>query len=310
MERWEFEQRRSLPLEAKEIMAMDRIRSFIEKVGASFVSWSTGIDSLVAGDLARRVDPSIPFVFADTGLEYPENRNLLDIYDNVVRMTPHKDFRTVIKAYGYPVVSKEQSQRIYEYRTTKSEYMKKRLMYGVYSNGSTYLSGKISNKWKFLIDAPFPISHKCCEYLKKEPLRRYGKQTGRMVILGTRADESQTRIQSYLKNGCNVFTGKIQCRPLSVWTKEDVWNYIKKYNLVYSRAYDMGYDRTGCMFCPIGVQNEQEPNKFQKMQLTHPMLWRYCMDNLGLKEVLEYMGIPWENKRSGIKEAACSQEGE
>jgi len=34
------------------------------------------------------------------------------------------------------------------------------------------------------------------------------------------------------------------------------------------------------------------------------------MDNLGLKEVLEYMGIPWENKRSGIKEAACSQEGE
>jgi len=34
--------------------------------------------------------------------------------------------------------------------------------------------------------------------------------------------------------------------------------------------------------------------RFQKLKETHPKLWKYCMNKLGLKEVLEYMDIPYE----------------
>lgn len=32
----------------------------------------------------------------------------------------------------------------------------------------------------------------------------------------------------------------------------------------------------------------------QRMKETHPKQYAYCMENLGLKEVLEYIGIPYE----------------
>ena len=54
------------------------------------------------------------------------------------------------------------------------------------------------------------------------------------------------------------------------------------------------------MFCMFGVHLDKTPNRFQQLQKTHPQLWRYCMKpwdkgGLGMREVLEYMGIPYEN---------------
>lgn len=55
-----------------------------------------------------------------------------------------------------------------------------------------------------------------------------------------------------------------------------------------------GLSRTGCMFCMLGVHLEKEPNRFQRMKVTHPKQYAYCMDKLGLREVLEYIGVPYE----------------
>lgn len=78
------------------------------------------------------------------------------------------------------------------------------------------------------------------------------------------------------------------------------YEYIHKYNLPYCKVYDMGYVRTGCVFCMFGVHLDKTPNRFQQLQKTHPQLWRYCMKpwdkgGLGMREVLEYMGVPYEN---------------
>jgi 3'-phosphoadenosine 5'-phosphosulfate sulfotransferase (PAPS reductase)/FAD synthetase len=86
--------------------------------------------------------------------------------------------------------------------------------------------------------------------------------------------------------------------PLAFWTEKDIWEYIHKYNIPYSPIYDMGYSRTGCMFCMYGVQSEKEPNKFQMMETTHPKIYKYCMDNLGLSAVLDYIGINYKNENS------------
>ena len=37
------------------------------------------------------------------------------------------------------------------------------------------------------------------------------------------------------------------------------------------------YGRTGCIFCMFGTHYDGEPTRFQRLQRTHPKLWRYCM---------------------------------
>ena len=52
--------------------------------------------------------------------------------------------------------------------------------------------------------------------------------------------------------------------------------------------------RTGCMFCMFGVHMEKGENRFQRMHRTHPKQWAYCMDKLGLREVLAFINVPCE----------------
>lgn len=111
------------------------------------------------------------------------------------------------------------------------------------------------------------------------------------------AEESQLRKRSYIEHGCNIFReGKEKSLPLSIWKTEDIWNYIKKYNIPYSKIYDMGYSRTGCMFCMFGVHMEKEPNRFQRMEKTHPKQYDYCMNKLDCKKILKTLGVNYKNK--------------
>lgn len=50
-----------------------------------------------------------------------------------------------------------------------------------------------------------------------------------------------------------------------------------------------GVSRTGCVFCCYGVHLEPTPNRFDRLKETHAQLHDYCMDKLGLKEVLDYV---------------------
>lgn len=55
-----------------------------------------------------------------------------------------------------------------------------------------------------------------------------------------------------------------------------------------------GVDRTGCMFCMFGCHLEEEPNKFQRMKETHPQIYDYCINKLGLGKVLDYIGVKYD----------------
>ena len=74
--------------------------------------------------------------------------------------------------------------------------------------------------------------------------------------------------------------------PLSFWIEDDIWKYIRENKLAYSKIYDMGEERTGCMWCMFGVQLEKGENRFDRMRRNHPKQYSYCMDKLGMKEVL------------------------
>lgn len=82
-------------------------------------------------------------------------------------------------------------------------------------------------KYSFFLDAPFEISNKCCNVMKKEPAHRYQKQTGRNPMTAQMATESRMRTQKWLQNGCNGFDLKSPIsNPMAFWKEQDVLLYI------------------------------------------------------------------------------------
>lgn len=316
----------ALPLERKIQITQTRIMEWCMRYkNQVYISFSGGKDSTVLLDLTRRINPDIPAVFCDTGLEYPEIREFVKSIENVTWIYPvrydrkqHKyvrtNFREVIEYYGYPLPSKENARRIHELRhqNLSPEY-RKRLM-GERENVSSHRS--VPKRWHCLIDAPFEVSEQCCFVMKKVPFRQYEKETGRKVILGTMAEESSLRRERWIKYGCNIFdteSKRPQSRPLSFWTEQDILRYLSTYEIPYCSIYGdivkkeickpdselktTGCHRTGCMFCMFGCHLEKAPNRFQTMQRTHPKQYAYCMKprsegGLGLDEVLNYIGVP------------------
>ena len=305
----------SLPLEAKINMTKNRIRWWLNEYDA-YVSFSGGKDSTVLLHIARQISPSIPAVFIDTGLEYPELREFVKTVPNVTWIKPEMNFRKVIETYGYPIISKEVSKRISEYHNAQNKgNLEQSLAYKEF-NGIRKIGNNKSSfnkqKYKFLLDSDFLISHKCCDIMKKKPAKSFEKETGLKPIVATMACESQDRRTAWLRHGCNAFDSKRPIsQPMSFWTEQDVLEYIKRFNLPYAsvygeilqdkngKYYTTGCNRTGCVFCGFGCHLEKEPNRFQRLKVTHPKLWDYCMKpwdegGLGMKEVLEYINVKIE----------------
>jgi 3'-phosphoadenosine 5'-phosphosulfate sulfotransferase (PAPS reductase)/FAD synthetase len=198
-------------------------------------------------------------------------------------------FSDVIDKYGFPLVSKEISQKIYEIKNSNSEKLKNKRLFGD-TNGN----GKMSEKWKYLIGTNFKISDNCCDALKKAPIKLYEKRSGLKPFVGTMAVDSFSRRTSYLKSGCNSFLSRPMSIPIAFWLEQDIWDYIKQEKIKYSPIYDMGYTRTGCMFCMFGVHLEKSPNRFQRMKITHHKLWDYCINHLNLRLPLDTINVKYE----------------
>ena len=47
------------------------------------------------------------------------------------------------------------------------------------------------------------------------------------------------------------------------------------------------------MFCMFGAHLEKEPNRFQLMKQTHPQIYDYCINKLGLGHVLDFLNIKY-----------------
>ena len=272
--------------------------------GQVYISFSGGKDSTVLLHIARQIYPEIEAVFVNTGLEYPEIQKFVKSFDNVTILRPKMRFDEVIKKYGYPLISKEVSQRIHEFKKAKTSWAQQRWeKLGKYADKSPRYD---LTKWKPLRDSDIPVSHMCCTVMKKNPAKEFEKQTCKKPILATMADESTLREVAWVQNGCNAFDAKRPTsQPMSFWTEQDVLQYIKKYNvpiapvygeIVYekepeqTRLEDFGIEgcgterlcttgckRTGCIFCAFGAHLEKEPSRFQRLKDTHPRQYEYCI---------------------------------
>lgn len=326
-----YAQRKYLPYEEKVKLAIRRIREWNEYWGGMvYVSYSGGLDSTVLLALVRMtLGKNVPAVFCNTGLEYPEIVQFArkaKKYGAYEEIRPEKNFRQVILEEGYPVISKENASKIRKLRNGKlSSRYRNYLLHG--DERGKY--GMLPKKWQPYINAPFEISDRCCDVMKKKPFNKYVKKTGRYPFIGITQDESFRRQNQYSKTGCNVYDGTtIKSQPLGPWTKQNVLQFAyehigKEIKLRDGSSYIFdicpvygeiikdrqgifhltGEQRTGCMYCAFGVMNEKEPNRFQRMQSSHPKHYDLCMKpieegGLGMREVLRYMEVPYETWES------------
>lgn len=290
----ELNARQSLPLDLKIELSEESIRRWYERFdGRVSVSFSGGMDSTVLLHLVRQIYPDVVGICVDA-LLYPEIKEHVRETENVLIVRPEMSFKQVVEKYGYPAISKRIAQYVREVRNAKGDTATKRLrLTGITSKNIYQPMAMISKKWQFLCNAPFPISDKCCEMLKKQPLDKAHLENGLLPFVGTRAEEASQRAQTYYLYGCNAYDIKRpRSTPLAFWLNQDIWEYIHKFNIKYSTIYNMGYTRTGCFACMFGVHMEEEPNRFQMMRKTHPQLWRAC-ENWGIPDVLDYIGVPY-----------------
>ena len=334
------------PLDRKIGVTQTRLVEWIEKYnGKIYISFSGGKDSTVLADLAARVykatqrtDP-LTLVFVNTGLEYPEIQKFVRDFAEWLRATykipvnleirtPEMSFPEVLSKYGYPVIGKEVAKVIY-YAKRGSGWAINRLD-GLDKNGKPSKFKERYMKYKFMIDAPFDTSQLCCDVMKKGPAKKYEAETGRKPVVATMTEESQQRLDSWMKYGCNSFeSDRPISKPMSFWTEQDVLQYLKMTGIPLASVYGKivnadpqmnlfeaverqklkttGCDRTGCMYCMFGIMSDKEPNRFQRMRQTHPRQYAYCIggghlengvlkpdkNGLGLGVILDYIGKPY-----------------
>jgi len=114
----------------------------------------------------------------------------------------------------------------------------------------------------------------CCDVFKFSPLTHYARANNiDGFITGLRSSESNKRAD-YSKKDDNPLVSVSQINPILEWKKEDVWNYIEKYNLPSNPLYDK-MERIGCWCCPYKTNSEMKI-----VQEEFPKLWRVLESHL------------------------------
>ena len=302
--REELKRLQALPLADKVALAKLRIQEWYEHWdGKVCVNYSGGKDSTVLLHLVRELYPEVPAVYLDHGMELDIVRDFICQTPNVIKVKPEMNFRQVVEKYGWVYPSKAVAKRI--------EAARRGAPYALANLDGKNLDGTPSGfmkdrymRWRHLLNAPFKISPMCCVVMKERPLDRFLKKTGKKPYLGLLACESDRRATRWQRYGCNAFDNKhpTSC-PLSVWTDQDILRYIKEEGLPIAESYGKivksegklkttGESRTGCIFCLIGT-HLQKVNRIQRLKELEPDRYRYCMETLGLKEVMEWLKIPY-----------------
>lgn len=92
----------------------------------------------------------------------------------------------------------------------------------------------------------------CCRIRKVEPLNR-ALRSNKAWITGQRRAQSATRAELAVQED-DVAHAMQKFNPLTDWSEDDVWYYIRSNNVPYNALHDKGYPSIGCEPCTRAVQ--------------------------------------------------------
>lgn len=317
----------ALPYDIKMRKADLRIREWVEYWGENnvAVSFSGGLDSLVLLHKVRQLYPNVKAV-AIRAIECKNNQKIIDKTENVVILKSVYNMIEVVKKFGYPLISKKTAKSIRRLQNPTDRNLKSRnlALTGITSDGRESPRFKLPQRWRKFIDSEYKISEQCCYYMKEKPMIDYAKENDVHYIIGTKAEDSQTRESSYLGTGCNSFKESGNSNPLGFILHQDILRYIVENELDYSEEYGeivetknmkpisklklrlmIKYDRkvelvttkasrTGCFICGFGLHMERQPNRFQRMEVDDPKLYDFAINKMGYGAVLDFAEIPYK----------------
>lgn len=89
---------------------------------------------------------------------------------------------------------------------------------------------------------------------------------GRLILTGVRKSESNKRSKRRMVETCFKDGSKRYLNIIINWTDAEVWQFIKEQKISYCKLYDEGFERIGCLFCPIasGPNRKREAERYPR----------------------------------------------
>lgn len=220
----------------KATMAIERLRiasemSLMHYKKPLLITYSGGKDSAVLLDLAERAGIPFEVVHSHTTVDAPET-----VYH--VRK---------------------------EFRRLEDKGIQCHIDYPVYK-------GKRVSMWTLIPEKSMPptrIARYCCAILKEASGKnkfivtgvRWAESVRRknsIGIYGTMPSDPLKRINLNNDNDdtrrlfetCTLKAKRV-CNPIVDWSDDDVWNYANDRRLILNPVYQMGFNRVGCIGCPM-----------------------------------------------------------
>lgn len=310
MTRWEFEQKQSLPYEAKVKLAARRANEFYDEIvgnrGANVHVSVGGLDSITLLLFLRSIGLDVEAI----SVSALEDKSIQAVHKQlgVQRISPGMRQVDVLNKFGFPVISKEKASKIKALQnpTERNATVRHAIMTGECGKQGGYRTGtrmQLPKKWLELFGgpenerygtdyrtAPFKVSDDCCYYMKEQPCDKWAREHNSFPYLGLMASEGGRREKSLIANGCNYY-GKTTIRscPFATFLRQDLLQLAldlnvpvpEIYGTIERRAdgtlYTTNAQRTGCTMCGFGIHIEQRPHRFDRLREMNPKAWKYYM---------------------------------
>lgn len=261
-------------------------------------SVSGGSDSDLCVALAATLDTSkkVKYAFFNSGLEYQATLDHLNFLEKqwgieIQRTRPELPIPLAVSKYGQPVISKFVSEALgslqrhgFNWEDISYEEMIARGYPKGYSafwtnhyqqrEGCEHLPKQFNINYnkllkEYIMSNPpsFPISEKCCKYVKKRTSSKLIKEfDADVLIMGIRKSESGVRSKSY--KSCFMQKGNLNIYLPCFWMKDsDKREMEQLFNITHSRLYtEYGFRRSGCVLCSYNLELEKDMETVKKYE--------------------------------------------
>ena len=230
-----------IPFRQKIIDANEIIENVLNKTKNPVVAFSGGKDSSVILELVRKVNPDVPAMFCNTGVEAKETLEYCKTIENLTEVRPENiSFWDCVCKYGYP-----------DFKGKKGHHDGNKCC--------VHLKEKPAKKY--------------CKENKTDLIflgLTMSESHNRAMLLTSRGHTQ------YVKTW-----GLWKCYPIWNWTEKDVWNYIQIEGIPYNAGYDTGWKRCGCMPCTAHKNWQQRLGKENPKLLKFILKQRYGQRQCG-----------------------------